>query len=91
MRPEGPAGSFHGCADMDMGPQQLGKLLVIIGLSVAGIGILVLTLGRLGLFNLPGDLKFEGRHWKIYVPLASSIILSLLITLILWLIRFFRR
>jgi multisubunit Na+/H+ antiporter MnhG subunit len=76
---------------MDFGPQQFGKWLVLIGALIIVVGILVMLLGRIGLFRLPGDFTFGGRHWRIYIPLASSIILSLLLTLIFWLIHHFWR
>ena len=55
------------------------------------IGLLVMLLGKVGLFRLPGDLSFGGRNWRIYFPIASSILLSILLTLLLWLIHYFRR
>jgi ABC-type Na+ efflux pump permease subunit len=76
---------------MDPGPQQFGKWLIVIGGAIVVIGLLVMLLGRIGLFRLPGDFEFGGRHWRIYFPLASSIILSILLTLILWLIHYFTR
>jgi hypothetical protein len=76
---------------MDFGPQQFGKWLVLIGALIIVVGILVMLLGRIGLFRLPGDFEFGGRNWRVYIPLASSIILSLLLTLIFWLIHYFSR
>jgi hypothetical protein len=75
---------------MVFGPQQFGKWLIVIGAAIIVVGLLVILLGRIGLFRLPGDLVFRGRHWRIYLPLASSIIISILLTLILWLIHYFR-
>jgi hypothetical protein len=76
---------------VDLGPQQLGKWLVLIGGTLVVLGLLVMLLGRLGLFRLPGDLEFGGRNWRLYVPLGTSIVLSILLTLLLWLIRYVRR
>ena len=76
---------------MDFGPQQFGKWLVAAGAIIIVIGLLVMLLGKGGLFRLPGDLSFGGRNWRIYFPIASSILLSILLTLILWLISHFRR
>jgi hypothetical protein len=76
---------------MDFGPQQFGKWLVAAGAAITVIGVLVILLGKVGLFRLPGDLSFGGRNWRVYFPLASSVLLSLLLTLILWLIQHFRR
>ncbi len=77
--------------DMEFGPQQFGKWLVVIGVAIVGIGLLVMLLGRIGLFRLPGDFEFGGRNWRLYFPLATCILLSLLLTLVLWLIRYLRR
>jgi hypothetical protein len=75
---------------MDVGPQHFGKWLIVAGLTVAGVGVLLVLLGRIGFFRLPGDLEFGGRNWRFYFPLASCIILSILLTLILWLMSYFR-
>jgi hypothetical protein len=77
--------------NMDFGPQQFGKWLIAAGIAIALLGVLVIVLGRVGLFKLPGDLEFGSRNWRIYFPIASCIILSIILTLILWLIRYFRR
>jgi len=76
---------------MDFGPQQMGKWLIVAGIIIAAMGALVMLLGRVGLFKLPGDLQFGGKNWRIYLPIASCIIISIVLTLILWLINYFRR
>jgi hypothetical protein len=43
---------------MDFGPQQIGKWLIAAGIFIAVMGVLVMMLGRVGLFRLPGDLEF---------------------------------
>jgi hypothetical protein len=61
----------------------LGKVLVLAGVLLVLFG-LVLWLARPGfLGRLPGDLRFEGRRFVVYVPLATSLLLSVLLTL-LW-------
>jgi hypothetical protein len=76
---------------MDFGPQQFGKWLIAAGIIIAVVGVLVMLLGRVGLFKLPGDLELGSKNWRIYIPIASSILLSIILTLILWLINRFRR
>lgn len=76
---------------VDFGPQQFGKWLIIAGLFIVLVGSLVLILGRFGLFRLPGDLEVGSKNWKFYFPLASCIIISVILTLIMWLISYFRR
>ena len=72
-------------------PQQIGKLLLMVGIAIALLGAVVILLGHLGLFKLPGDLQFGGKNWKVYIPLASCIIISIILTLLLWLISYLGR
>ena len=76
---------------MEFGPQQIGKLLILTGALIALAGSIVMILGRAGLFKLPGDLVFGGKNWRIYLPIASCIIISIILTLILLLISYFRK
>ena len=76
---------------MDLGPQQIGRWLIAAGIVITLLGVLVIALGRAGLFKLPGDLEFGSKNWCIYFPIASCIILSVILTLIMWLINYFRR
>jgi hypothetical protein len=76
---------------MDFGPQQIGKWLITAGVIIALVGIFMILLSKIGLFKLPGDFYFGGKNWRIYFPIASCIIISLILTLILWLINYFRR
>ena len=66
----------------------LGRWLVILGLGLAAIGGLVWVLGRAGLplGRLPGDFRLETGSLTCFVPLASMIVLSVLLTLVLNLI-----
>jgi len=76
---------------MDLGPQQIGKWLISLGIIMAILGGLMVLLGKAGLFRLPGDLEFSSKNWRIYFPIASCILISIVLTLILWLIHYFRR
>jgi hypothetical protein len=64
----------------------MGKTLVLVGLGIAGIGLLVMFGVPFG--RLPGDLSFRRGHVSFYFPLATSIVLSIIFTLFL---AFFRR
>jgi DUF2905 family protein len=64
----------------------MGKTLVLIGLAITSLG-LVMMLG-LPLFRLPGDIYVKRGNFSFYFPLATSIVLSLILTLLL---AFFRR
>jgi hypothetical protein len=76
---------------MEFGPEQFGKWFIGIGLLMIVMGAVFIVLGKLGVFKLPGDIQFGGENWKVYMPLASCIIISIVLTLILWLISYFRR
>jgi predicted MFS family arabinose efflux permease len=64
----------------------MGKTLVIVGLLIAGFGLLVMVGVPLG--RLPGDFYVKRGNFSFYFPLASSIIVSIILTLLL---AFFRR
>ena len=68
-----------------------GKWLIGMGLLLVAMGAAMLLLGRIGLVRLPGELEFCGRNWRVFIPITTSIILSILLTLLLWLITLFRR
>jgi len=76
---------------MEFGPQQLGKWLISAGIIIALVGGLIMVLGRIGLFKLPGDLELGSKNWRIYLPIASCILISIVLTIVLWLINYFRR
>jgi hypothetical protein len=76
---------------MEFGPQQFGKLLIFSGITIVLLGVIVTILGRIGLFKLPGDFEFGSKNWRIYIPVASCIIISIILTIVLWLINYFRR
>ena len=63
----------------------LGKLLVILGLVIAGVGLLVMLGVPVG--RLPGDVTVKRGNFTFYFPLATSIIASILLTLLLSLLR----
>jgi hypothetical protein len=71
--------------------EQLGKSVLIIGLIIATIGVLIWLFGnKLTWFgNLPGDIKVEKENVKFYAPLVSMLLVSIGISLLLWLIRRF--
>jgi Protein of unknown function (DUF2905) len=71
----------------------LGKLLIAFGLILAAAGALLLVFGRthLPLGRLPGDFVYRGKNTTVYFPLATCILLSAVLTLVLYLIGRFRR
>jgi len=67
----------------------MGRWLVAAGAVIALVG--VLALGRVGLFKLPGDLQFGGRNWRVFFPLASCVLISIIVTVVLWLVSHLRK
>jgi hypothetical protein len=68
----------------------IGKQLIVLGLSIALVGVILILLGRfpwLKIGRLPGDIYVERDGWSFYFPLATSILLSVIISIILWLVR----
>jgi len=67
----------------------LGKLLLVVGAVIILIGGVLLLAGRfnLPLGRLPGDITYRGKNTVVYFPLATSIIVSIVLSLILWLIN----
>jgi hypothetical protein len=72
-------------------PQQFGKYILITGIVISIIGGIVILLGKIGLSQLPCDVELEGKNWKIYFPVISCIVISIILTGILWLISFLRK
>lgn len=70
-----------------------GKLLVVIGgfLILAGIVAMLLSKAHLPLGRLPGDIVYRGKNTTVYFPLATSILLSVVLSVVLYLISRFRR
>ena len=62
-------------------------LLVSIGILLIVVGLAWPWLQKLGLFRLPGDIVIERDNFRFYFPITSMILISLVISLILWLFR----
>lgn len=71
----------------------LGKTLIGIGLAIAAVGAVLLVAGRLGLplGRLPGDFAWKGKNVSVYFPVATCILISVLLSLILYLFSHFHR
>jgi len=72
----------------------MAKLLIIIGLVITFVGILILVTIRIfpWLGDLPGDIRFETENSRVYIPLATMLLISIVATILLnVVIRIFRR
>ena len=72
-------------------PFQVGKFLAIAGVSLVGVGLLLMAGAKFsffGLGRLPGDIAYKGKNVQFYFPVVSCLILSAVLTLLFWLIGF---
>lgn len=66
----------------------IGKLLIVVGVVLVALGALLLVAGRIPwLGRLPGDIVIERENFRFYFPLTTSILISVVVTLLLWLFR----
>jgi hypothetical protein len=73
--------------------REIGKLLLMVGILIAAVGAWFALGGRLPsrAGRLPGDIYYHGRHGSFYFPIVTCILLSVLLTLIFWIVNLFRR
>jgi hypothetical protein len=66
----------------------LGRILIFLGLGIVALGLLLTLVGRVPfLGRLPGDFIFRKGNFSFFFPLATSILLSIILTLLFWLLR----
>src|SRR2546422_10487047 len=71
---------------------QLGRVLLFVGVLIVAIGLALVFAERIPLIGrLPGDLTFGGEGWTVYIPIGTSILLSLLLTAAFSLVSWARR
>jgi hypothetical protein len=63
------------------------RLFIVTGLVLLGVGLLWPWVSRLPLGRLPGDIAIHRQNLHIYIPLATSILVSVVLTLLFWLFR----
>ncbi|NIP73452.1 MAG: DUF2905 domain-containing protein [Gammaproteobacteria bacterium] len=63
------------------------RFLITLGIVMVAIGLLWPWITRLGLGRLPGDIVIERDNFRLYLPITTSIIVSIVLTVILWLFR----
>ena len=68
---------------------QLGRILIAVGIGIVVLGAVVVVAGALGLGRLPGDLAFRRGNLRVYAPIATCLLVSVVLTVVLNL--FFRR
>jgi len=63
------------------------RILITLGIVLVIVGLSWPWLQKLGLFRLPGDIVIERDGFKLYFPITSSIIISIIISFIFWVLR----
>ena len=63
------------------------RLLIVLGVVILLVGVAWPWLSKLGLGRLPGDINIERDGWSFHFPLMTSVIVSLVLTLLVWLLR----
>lgn len=68
-----------------MDTQQLGRLLLLLAVILGAVGLLLYA-GKLpgSLGRLPGDIRIERDHFRIYLPITTSLLISVVLSLLLW-------
>jgi hypothetical protein len=72
---------------------EAGKLLIFVGIMLLAAGILLMLLGRVNFHfgRLPGDFIYRGKNSTVYFPLATSILLSIVLSILLYVLNRWRR
>jgi len=72
---------------------ELGKILVMAGAIFVGVGLLLMLFGRtnLPIGRLPGDIIYRGKNTTVYFPLATSILISVVLSLLVYVVGRIRR
>ncbi len=65
----------------------ISRILVVLGLALVAAGLLWPLLLKLGLGRLPGDIMIEREGFRLYIPIATSLLISVALSLLFWLFR----
>jgi hypothetical protein len=65
----------------------MSRVLIIFGVVLIAVGLLWPVVSKLGFGRLPGDIVIERENFRLYIPIATSIIVSVLLSLLLWLLN----
>jgi hypothetical protein len=67
-----------------------GKTLIVLGATLVGLGLLLTFFDKIPLLGkLPGDIHIKRENFQFYFPIATGVVLSLLFTLVLWIVSYF--
>jgi hypothetical protein len=71
----------------------LGRMLIILGCVLVAVGVVLTIVGRshLPLGRLPGDIVYRGKNTTVYFPLATSVLVSLVLSIVLYVVGRWRK
>jgi len=65
----------------------MARMIILIGLVLVAVGLVWMLAERLGLGRLPGDIVIERENFRLYIPLMTMLIVSIVLSLVMWLIN----
>ncbi|MEE9287366.1 MAG: DUF2905 domain-containing protein [Gammaproteobacteria bacterium] len=65
----------------------MSRLLISIGLALVLLGVMWPWLSKIGLGRLPGNIVIERENFRFYLPLTTGVIVSILVTALMWIMR----
>jgi hypothetical protein len=63
------------------------KTLIVIGILIVAVGLFWPYLARIPLGRLPGDIVIDKPHLKVYLPITTMILVSIIISIVMWIFR----
>jgi hypothetical protein len=70
----------------------LGRILVVAGCVIVGLGMLLMFSDKIPLIGkLPGDISIKREHFQVYIPITTSILVSVVLSVIVWLVSFLNK
>jgi hypothetical protein len=64
-----------------------GRLLIILGIVLVVLGALWPWIAKLGLGRLPGDIVIERENYRLYIPIVTSLVISVVLSVIIWILN----
>ena len=71
--------------------EQIGKLIFLLGIAFAVLGLVVWGFGKIGFRGLPGDIRYESDNFVFYFPIVTCLVLSLVLMLLVWVWQVLRK
>jgi hypothetical protein len=69
-----------------------GKFIVLLGLVIAGVGVVMMFFDKIPLIGkLPGDISIKKENFQLYIPITTSVLLSVAASLVVWVLSYLTR